>query len=152
MELARCLGKFKITCCECVLCRVLGQNRRFSGISRVDPGSSGSSPGVNSGPFRAPKSPLARFSETRIFSQPGRLLALRGVFRAHGSSPLGPVGVLLPLHGAKHSSSILALLKNPGREIRRPDPMYKKHSRRVDFDHILRIPFRFRPPAALVDT
>ena len=69
-----------------------GQNHRFSEHSRVDPGSSGSYPEINSGVIRSSKTTFARFSETRDFSQPGRLLALRGVFRAHGSSPLGPPG------------------------------------------------------------
>ena len=76
----------------------------------------GSSPEHPGGHFEASKSPLAAFHETPDFAQPGRLLAPRGVFRAHGSSPLGPLGIYF-LNGAKPSPPELFLRIDGGMNI-----------------------------------
>ena len=104
--------------------------------------------------FGALKPPLTAFSEIPFFLQPGRLLASRGVFWAHGSSPLGPlVSFFLLRHGAKRSSSIWPLFKNPGwgRSGDRT-PMCKKVSGRAILGHIFRDAMEVVPPAPHVNT
>ena len=75
--------------------RVWVGNLRFLEPSGVSPEQFQSSPKAFWEYFRAPKSRLVVIAEPPKFAHPGRLLAPLGVFRAHWTSPLGPLGLLL---------------------------------------------------------